>query len=131
VLPLFAYGILMDADVLAHVLGPAGRRFATAPATLRGYHRVYAPGGTYPMLRPAPDGSVDGLLLRGVSRPQLARLTAFEGDGYTLERRPVASGGETIDAQVYLPRIAPRGGRLWDFEDWRRRHKRRLMKRLR
>ena len=76
------------------------------------------------MLVPAPDATVDGLLLRAASRRDILRLNHFESGEYHAELRPV----RTRDG-AHAARLALRGagrpagvGRGLEDEDWRRRH---------
>jgi len=106
---LFVYGSLMATEVLAAVLGPdkiAGLTLTPAvlevsggdaglvrmdqqgltqrPAAVpglgaQGYARFRVRGEQYPAILPQPGGSVEGMLLRGLTPAQLARLDEYEG----------------------------------------------------
>ncbi|WP_019644022.1 gamma-glutamylcyclotransferase family protein [Novispirillum itersonii] len=94
-LPLFVFGSLMDADILARVLG---RRRAAAvvrcPAWLSGYRRQCAREDVFPILVPdthtvAADEAiahppVEGRLLLGLTAGDLDRIEYYEGAGYVL-----------------------------------------------
>ncbi len=122
---LFVYGSLQPGHENAHELeGIVG---SWQPATVRGrvLDRGWGAGLGYPALVPDPRGpTVHGALLTSADLPRhLARLDAFEGDGY--ERTTVLAtleGGRRVPAQVYAlrdrdgeprtrderPRVAPR-----------------------
>lgn len=125
----FFYGTLMDADVLRAVVGTEA---TMEPATLRGWRRVGVRGEAYPIIVRDVASRVDGVLVRGLDARAASRLMSYEGPEYTVIRACVACGGRTVAAHVF----APRPGRLlrtegaWDFEAWRRRHKRRWMSAL-
>lgn len=128
---LFFYGSLLDADVRAAVLGPMAPP-ATEPATLAGWRRVTAPGAIFPIVLRAADGEVAGAIARGVPPAAVRRLDAYEGAGYRLEAVTVTlADGTPCEAQVYVPVRAVAGpGKPWDLDDWRRRHKRRFLARM-
>jgi gamma-glutamylcyclotransferase (GGCT)/AIG2-like uncharacterized protein YtfP len=82
---LFVYGSLMDAAVLARVLGHPhqGER---PRARLRGYERVMVEGWDYPLLRAAPQALTEGVVLDDLSEADLEALDAYEdvqGGDYT------------------------------------------------
>ena len=120
----FFYGVLMDADVLAVVIG---RRPPTPrPATLSGFRRVYRAGATYPILiRGAAKTDVDGQLVEGLSASDIRRLRAFEGPEYRLEKLTVQEPtGQGVMATVFLPRRGVSASTAaWSFPEWVRRHR--------
>lgn len=128
---LFFYGSLLDEDVRAAVLGALAPE-AVAPATLAGWRRVTAPGAIFPIVLRAPGATVDGVIARDMSAAAVRRLDAYEGTGYRLEPVQVTlADGTACDAQVYVPvRSFAGSGKPWDLEDWRRRHKRRFLARM-
>ena len=133
----FFYGTLIDADVRRALLGPhASRR--VEPARLQGWRRVAVSGKTYPVVVAEPDASVDGVLVRGLSAAARRRLTRYEDANlYALATVDVLAMGcaHPVSALAFVAketatRRAPRSVG-WSFEDWRRRHKRRLLLTLR
>lgn len=120
----FFYGTLMDIDVLRAVIGTD---VAMEPAVLRGWRRVGVRGEDYPIIIRDMSSRVDGVLVRGLDERAAARLASYEGAEYVLIKSAVFCRGRTIAVNVF----APRPGRLlktengWNFEAWRRRHKRR------
>lgn len=122
----FFYGTLLDPDVRALVLPHCAARLDLQPATLRGWARVQARHGTFPVVRRTPRGCVEGLLVEGLDRGGLCRMAHFEGNGYTVGPLPVlAEGRGAVRANVFLPEhrafCLTRG---WSLLDWQRRHKR-------
>ena len=81
---LFFYGTLLDVDVRRLVLGVSAERLRLEPARLHGYRRMAKDRSTAPLLVPGPGMWVEGLLARGLDRPQMARLCHFEGRNYRL-----------------------------------------------
>ncbi len=128
---LFFYGSLLDEDVRDAVLGALAPA-AVEPATLAGWRRVTAPGAIFPIVLRAPGAAVDGVIARDVSGPAVRRLDAYEGTGYRLEPVQVTlADGTACTAQVYVPvRGFVGSGRAWDLDEWRRRHKRRFLARM-
>ena len=128
----FFYGTLMDTDVLEAVVGPRAYAFLE-PAILPGWRRVGMAGATYPIVVRAYGAGVDGVLAWGMDTLVCGRLQAYEGDEYTLTRLPVAVRGKTVDASIFVPRLdrPVRPGGPWDFAEWQRRFKRRLLADLR
>ncbi|MGH6887228.1 MAG: gamma-glutamylcyclotransferase family protein, partial [Geminicoccales bacterium] len=78
----FFFGTLMDRDVLEIVLGRPVGEDELAPARLRGYRRVRTATRPYPMLKPDPDGVVEGMLLIEASRRDEVRILHFEDQEY-------------------------------------------------
>jgi gamma-glutamylcyclotransferase (GGCT)/AIG2-like uncharacterized protein YtfP len=128
----FFYGTLMDEAVRRAVLGAAAQPLLVEPATLAGWQRCAIPGRSYPMVRPAADESVDGLLAEGIDGEGAARLDRFEGPEYRrtpLDVRRIS--GETVTAWVYVALHAGKGAaRRWDFETWRRQHRAAMLRGL-
>lgn len=86
----FVYGSLMAPEVLRALLGRVPDR---VPAAVRGYRRYRIKERVYPAIYRADDeggGSsssvVEGEVLRGLSRRELAVLDWFEDEAYTLTR---------------------------------------------
>tara|TARA_R110002110_G_scaffold8409_2_gene42249 strand:- start:5351 stop:5764 length:414 start_codon:yes stop_codon:yes gene_type:complete len=128
----FFYGTLMDADVRAAVLGPLRDDALVSPARLAGWERVGLRGRSYPVVRPAGAGIVDGLAVSfaaGSTRQIRDLLTSFEGPEYRMETLTLASG-EAAGVFVASRRCHPTG-RPWSFADWERRHKRAFLAAIR
>ena len=127
---LFFYGTLMDADVRRLVMGVGAERLRLEAARLHGYRRVARDRSTAPVLVPGPGVWVEGILARGLERPQVARLCHFEGRNYRLV--PCAlrlGGGQRAAAHVFLGAGRLRRGRLaWRLAPWQRRHKRAFLR---
>lgn len=85
ILPYFFFGTLMDPDVLSLVLGRDPGPLSTV-ATLSGFARVRVEGEPYPALVEAPDGQVEGLLLRDYVPEDDQRIRFFEDFDFAIEQ---------------------------------------------
>jgi gamma-glutamylcyclotransferase (GGCT)/AIG2-like uncharacterized protein YtfP len=132
-LRFFFYGTLIEPGILHAVLhrrvSPARRRLAV----LRGYRRVYREGAFYPVLVAEAASEVEGIVVSALTAREVALLTAYEGAEYEIRECPVRlSGGAVVRAKVFLSRVAREASRVpWTLEEWRRRHGRPLVRRLR
>ncbi|EMD42285.1 hypothetical protein CERSUDRAFT_148013 [Gelatoporia subvermispora B] len=121
--PVFVYGTLMAAPVMAWVLKGDAERAPEVleqrkPGRIHGYRRFSLDGCDFPALRPG-DGSVDGYVIFPKDSIELARLDTFEGPSY--ERTTVKvhlADDSTVDATVYLWRGDEQllCDSDWDFE---------------
>ncbi|WP_372886763.1 NUDIX domain-containing protein [Shimia sp.] len=120
---LFFYGTLRYVPLLSLVLGRSVEELDLAPASLPGHGVVWADEQSFPMIVEAT-GAAPGLLVRGLSEADLARLDFYEG-GFGYDLRPMrvdtheagAKGSEACE--VYFPhpgRWQP--GAPWSLEDW-------------
>lgn len=95
---LFAYGTLLN-DAL--VLKLTGHVFPKRSATLDDFERI-APPGDYPFIAPKRGARVEGWLLDGIDAASLARLDAYEGDGYVRTAVEVVTGGTRVPCETYV-----------------------------
>lgn len=129
----FFYGTLLDADVMALVIGRRLPPAAFAPAILSGHSRRRAKGATYPVVIPDPGDEVRGMVVGGLTARDVARIAAYEGPGYRIAALKVWISGRLTTVSVFEPVVA----RLqpseapWDYAVWRGRHKRPFVARLR
>ena len=124
-MPFFFFGTLMDHDVLEIVLGRRIVENELAPARLTGYRRIRTARQPYPMLRPDPDGVVEGMLLTEPSGRDEARILHFEDEEYVARRTTVRSAsGRALEARVFYA-LAGMGEteEPWDLDSWASRHK--------
>jgi gamma-glutamylcyclotransferase (GGCT)/AIG2-like uncharacterized protein YtfP len=96
---LFVYGTLRDPEVCTRLLG---RMPQSAPARLQGFIRQAVRGEPYPAIVPEGTRSVEGLLLFGLSAPELAALDAYEGDEYGRIEVSVETDAGQARAWVYV-----------------------------
>lgn len=115
---IFVYGTLREPEVLNLIAGdgPFDRIAATLPdhCVLRQAH------DNLPYLKSAQGRTCDGLLLRGLSARQVARLHAYEAPfDYTAHDVTVLVAGQQVAALAYFPDAAVQASEIdWSFDDW-------------
>lgn len=122
---VFAFGSLMDRELMALVLDRDVSGVTMTEATIRGYVRRRVAGEYYPALVPQPDGIVVGRLVEGLSPDDIDRIHFYEGDVYDLAPvHAVTADGRRFTAHVFLDggdlRVSRQG---WDFQSWLRHEK--------
>lgn len=117
---LFAFGTLMDEDVLAIVGDRAPGTFATEPASVSGRARRAVRDDHYPVLVRAPDESVDGLLIHDIDAVALERIAFFEGEEFALEPIRVTGerSGELVAMHFAHTDRKPIDEAAWTLEGW-------------
>jgi ADP-ribose pyrophosphatase len=114
---LFFYGTLRHLPLLEIVLGRGVKTLVLRAVRLNGYAAFCVADEAFPMLVAQDGGSVEGLVVSGLSEVDIARLDFYEG-GFDYDLVDVVlEDGEP--AQVYL--CDPRQWRaqgLWDFDAW-------------
>ena len=123
----------MDEDVRRAVLGRRAPR-AVMSAVLEGWARVKLVGASYPAVVPRPGARVEGVLARGIDSIAARRLTRYEGTEYVAIEAEVRTPARStpVTAILFVPRaghVRTRAGD-WNFDAWRRRHKRRFIAKL-
>jgi hypothetical protein len=116
----FFYGTLCDDDVRKVVFG---RVVEAVPATLADHEAVPVSRGRFPMLMFQRGRTATGVLCRGLSLVEAARLGFYEHEGrdYGVRRLAVSHADAAHQAWVYVPLAALRRGMgRWDFAEWRR-----------
>lgn len=116
---MFFYGTLCHLPLLHLVLGRG--EIDMAPATLEDHAAVWAEGQSFPLIRAAPGARAQGLVVRGLSAEDEARLRFYEGGfHYDLHERTVmAEDGGAEAALIFFPepgRWTP--GAPWVLADW-------------
>lgn len=88
--PLFVYGTLLKPSVQKMVFG---RTTSGRPDKLAGYkkHRIQLGRNVYPIIKPAADGTVDGLVLT-VTPTELKVIDRYEGRAYQRQKVTLVSG---------------------------------------
>jgi len=129
----FFYGTLLDADVRVAVLGPAAARRAVEPAVLAYYRRVTMRQRHYPVVVPDARAEVAGVVMRGLSRADFAKLLAYETDEYrAIDAEVAVASGKRIAAKLFVASARALPSPLpWDLASWQRRTKRAFLRRLR
>lgn len=115
---IFVYGTLRDEALRFAVSGTAGD---VTPATLPGYAVRPVLDDVVPLIEAAASGAAQGLLLRGLTAGEIARLTLFEDAyDYTLiDVEVTLPDGVTLPAQMWQPpsTIKAADG-AWSLQDW-------------
>ncbi|CAL9041628.1 AIG2-like protein D isoform X1 [Musa acuminata AAA Group] len=121
---VFVYGTLMADEVVRTILK---RVPPASPAVLNDYHRFSIKGRVYPAILPAESKKVKGRVLLGITDQELDKLDSFEDVEY--ERRTVEislldkSEKLLANAYVWSDKNDPNLYSEWDFEEWKRLHK--------
>ena len=117
---LFAYGTLMDPEIMRQVSGVESR---VAKAVLCGYLRRAIRGEVYPAIVARPAETVEGVVYFDLTPAAFERLDPFEGPMYRRTAVDVVftESGENTAAEAYV--IAPEfedrlSDRSWSFEDF-------------
>ena len=119
---IFVYGTLRSHALMAAVSGHAAPH--ATPAQLPGYCVFGVDGNVVPFIAPQSDASAQGLIYKGLSGQQMARLNLYEGAfGYRLTEVVVETADGARPVQCYLPPddVAPAGA-AWSLEDWEAEH---------
>jgi gamma-glutamylcyclotransferase (GGCT)/AIG2-like uncharacterized protein YtfP len=121
--PLFVYGTLRDADMLAAVLGRPLRDGERLAAVAPGYRVVHYPGRTYPALLRTPGAAARGDVLIRLTPFETDLLDQFEGEEYRRGVVPAMIDDELHEADAYLPTSAIPAPTPWSLEAWQAAHK--------
>ena len=119
---LFVYGTLRSPTLMAAVAGAP--LSDPLPARLD-HHAVHPiPGNVVPLIVRKNGAVAHGVVWRGLSPDQLARLDVYEGAfGYGLEEVTVQADDAVLSAKCYMPPdgLAAAPGE-WSLEDWEADH---------
>lgn len=99
---LFAYGTLMDPEIMAQVSGSTCR---SRKATLHQFVRKTVRGEVYPAITMQQGSSVDGVVYFNVSTAAVERLDKFEGFLYErTETAVICDDGKCVEIHTYIIR---------------------------
>ena len=108
-LPIFVYGTLMAAPLLAWVLTGSSANASSVlskrkRAHISGFARHPVIGSDYPALvRATENSTVDGYLVLPSNQAEWNKLDNFEGETYTRTTvEAIEEGGTRVEAYVYL-----------------------------
>ena len=113
-----------------------GRRLppsAFVPASLKGHVRRRAKGVSYPILQRDPGGECEGVIVGGLTKRDVERLSIYEGSRYRIAPLKVTVGGALRTVSVFEPKeesFQPVDG-AWDLALWQGRYKRPFIARIR
>lgn len=117
---LFFYGTLRHVPLLSCVLGRAVTDNCVIPARLSDWAVFTVAEGPFPMICKKPGARAEGVLVKGLSDDDIARLNFYEGGfDYALEPVQVETAEGAYPAEFYLPpdaRWTPSAP--WSLETW-------------
>lgn len=123
----------MDGEVLSCVMERPRRSIKFYRAIVEGWRPIYAPGANYPILVAGKACQTKGVLLPGVKPFEKLRLKRFEGHEYVIGQTVAAVEclGD-VSSCIFLPRsrYIPHIRDPWDFDVWKRRHRRHMVAQL-
>lgn len=116
----FFYGTLCHLPLLELVLNRALSEDDLAPAHLPDHAVTWVRGEGFPMIRSMPGTRADGMVLRGASGEDEARLRYYEGGfDYGLSDLRAQTAQGDVAVQVFFPDDpAWMPGAPWSLEDW-------------
>ena len=116
---LFAYGTLMDEEIMTAV---CGHRFAAKPATLLNYRRHSIKGKIYPAIIGKQGAKTDGICYLDLPQVVWQSLDLFEDDMYERTTVTVITGdGVLLDAEAYVCKLEFKNeleDEDWDFDEF-------------
>lgn len=119
---LFFYGTLAHRPLLECVLGRVFSEAEAREAYLADFASHWVKDQAYPAIVPQNGARAKGLIVRGLSDTDIARLDFYEGGfDYTLQAVQVQTLSGFEDADVYFPDQTPALGPSWDLADWQAR----------
>jgi len=133
-LPLFAFGTLMDPDVLALVCDVAPGSFPTESARAVDSTRRWVVDDHYPVLVAAPGEALDGVLVHDLDESALARIRFFEGEEFELAPITVRrdADGESVRAWHFAHAARKAVADMaWELADWQSSTKADMLPRVR
>ena len=107
--------------LLEIVLGRRAETLDAQPAVLPGHAVFWAAGEAFPLILAAPGQEARGLLLRGLSAEDVARLAYYEGAfGYARQTVQLKlENGKVAAGEVFFPDPGQwQAGDPWALEDW-------------
>ncbi|MDD3814374.1 MAG: gamma-glutamylcyclotransferase [Desulfocapsaceae bacterium] len=111
---LFAYGTLMDTEIMTQV---SGATYRSQKATLLHYVRKTVRGEVYPAIIKQSRGSVEGIVYFDVSLESFDRLDTFEGPLYVrTEVETISNDGERVSTFTYV--LTANSAHKLSEDDW-------------
>ena len=117
----FFYGTLCHAPLLTLVLG---HQPDMQPASLADHAVYWAEGGAFPIIRAEAGARAQGLLVRGMTMADVARLDFYEaGFAFDTHDLLVDSATSPARARVYIPHAGQwQHGAPWSLTEWQDRY---------
>jgi hypothetical protein len=118
----------MDRDLLEAVIDRTSDHLHLQHARLSDHVAETAQGYSFPTLVARRGANVDGVLARGLSNADVARISYFEDTEYSTVNLTVATAQTRVVAQVFVGNATlASSGEPWDFLHWQTHHKRLLV----
>ncbi len=114
---LFFFGTLCHLPLLHTVLG---READTEPATLVGFVVSWVQGQAFPMIEPEAGSIAAGVVVRGLTPTDLARLDFYTGS-FSVQKREMSVDAKSgpQQATIYFPDTSKWSpGKPWHLADW-------------
>lgn len=117
---LFFYGTLCHVPLLEFVLGRPAAQIDMTPTVLPDHASFWVADHSFPMIVSAAGAQAAGLLVRGLSPGDVARLDFYEGGfAFELKEVQVQDGAAMAAAQVYFPASGLwQAGAPWELDTW-------------
>lgn len=120
----FFYGSLMDRELLEAVIDRSSDHLDLQRARLCDHVVETALGYSFPTLVAKRGAKVDGVLAKGLSDADVARISYFEDTEYETVNLTVSTVQAHVMAQVFVANATlASSGDAWDFSHWRAHHK--------
>lgn len=121
---LFAYGTLMDTEIMRHV---SGAEYQGINAILKDYIRLCVKGAVYPGIIPCKNTSVQGIVYFDITEESLSRVDAFEDDMYYRDE-VIVEGAENqpIKAFAYIVKtdeVQKLTEQEWDYQEFHKKNR--------
>lgn len=118
---LFFYGTLRYSPLLELVLGRSGAALDLSQAKLTGHGVFAVQGQIFPAIEERASHVAQGVLVRGLSKDDVAALNYYEG-GFDYDLKEVVvqtPNGQDAAAHVYFPEPGLwQTGEVWDLQGW-------------
>ena len=115
----FFFGSLRDRDILLAVSGQGARHLAFRDGRLSDHalHRVAQEN--YPLLVESPGESVPGLIVSGLTTPEIERISFFEDSYYRPRPLDIVTADGVQKCHVFGSEdLSEDSGEAWSFEAW-------------
>lgn len=116
---LFSFGTLRDPELFHRVVGRPMAAFTIAPAVLRGHGSRRAEGFSYPVLVVEEGGTLEGIVVHGLTPVEIERVQYYETLEYELRAVAVEVSGAPVLALGFFAteRLEP-STESWQLALW-------------
>ena len=115
----FFFGTLRERSILETVIGGEGSHLGFLDGHLPDHNARVVQDEDYPVLVPAAGELLPGVVVRGLSGADMARIRFFEDSYYEPLEVCVSTSEGQISCHVFAsPEGSEELGEIWDFETW-------------